>query len=361
MKKFLVFLTILFLPTIVSAAEISSTSITGPEEGIVGKEISLSFNLQFADLPKGDDKTLGIWIIGFKLDYDTEVLVPTNISSNGFDSAIAQENGYYAVSIAKENSTNSCAMGQLYCGNYSATIKFYIKDTVLPSTEVKMSEIEVDLLDMTDESKSYTLDDAIQLTSSNIEIMSIKLNKTNNVITETPKSVTTVAPKIQETRTTPKVAQQTVNTVKSNNTYLKSLSISNYNINFSKEITDYTLNIKKDINSLDVNVATEDSKATYKIIGANDLKANNNKILIEVTAEDGSKKNYSITTNISEEADEMETTKKIVYKSKEEKKKKINIMPYIFITLGITILIIVIVLIINKFQNKKIDKKLNEL
>ena len=57
-----------------------------------------------------------------------------------------------------------------------------------------------------------------------------------------------------------------------NNTYLKSLSIENYEIDFSKETKTYNINIKEDVNKLNITAIPEDSNATVEIKGADNLK-----------------------------------------------------------------------------------------
>ena len=81
---------------------------------------------------------------------------------------------------------------------------------------------------------------------------------------------------------------------KSDNNNLKDLGISGYSINFAKDITTYNISIKEDINSLKIKALPEDEKATVKIVGDDDLKLNDNKVTIDVKAENGNTKSYII-------------------------------------------------------------------
>lgn len=78
-------------------------------------------------------------------------------------------------------------------------------------------------------------------------------------------------------------------TSKNNDNTLKSITINNEKIEI-KDIMEYST-IQDNI---DIKVETNDKNATYKINGSNSLVIGQNKITIEVTAEDSSIKNYII-------------------------------------------------------------------
>ena len=86
--------------------------------------------------------------------------------------------------------------------------------------------------------------------------------------------------------------------VLSNNSYLKSITIDGYNIDFKKNIYNYTLKIKNE-ETLNINAITENETAKVRIVGNNNLN-NNNVIKIIVTAEDKSVSTYSITVSKEE-------------------------------------------------------------
>ncbi len=81
----------------------------------------------------------------------------------------------------------------------------------------------------------------------------------------------------------------------SSNTYIKSINIKNYKINFNKDIKEYELTIK-DENSLDITVILEDTLSSYKITGNSNLK-DKSIIKILVTAEDGKTDAYYLNIN----------------------------------------------------------------
>lgn len=123
----------------------------------------------------------------------------------------------------------------------------------------------------------------------------------------------------------------------SSNTYIKSINIKNYKINFNKDIKEYELLIK-DEKSLDITVILEDTLSSYKIAGNTNLK---DKSIIEIVvkAEDGKTDTYYI--NISKSSNNNNI---IVF---------ISIF-IVFIGLGL------ILFFIKRKKNKKSDNNLSD-
>ena len=112
---------------------------------------------------------------------------------------------------------------------------------------------------------------------------------------------------------------------KSNNANLSTLGVTPKEYDFSgfkKDKTEYTLPeaIPSTVNKLNVLYKTEDSKAKAEVSGNTNLKAGTNTIVIKVTAEDGTTKEYTIKLtklaedeekpgNVLDDADEIYLTK----------------------------------------------------
>lgn len=119
---------------------------------------------------------------------------------------------------------------------------------------------------------------------------------------------------------------------KSDNNFLASLSIEGYQLNFDPSTTEYVLNVGK-VSSLKVTATTESKEATYVVLGNNNI-SDGSKVTVQVTAEDGSQKDYVITI-------------KVVF----------NIMDYwIYVVIVMLVLLLLIIMIITK--QKKNKKKL---
>lgn len=82
----------------------------------------------------------------------------------------------------------------------------------------------------------------------------------------------------------------------SQNNYLSSLSITGveFSSSFKKTTLNYFATVGADITDLTINAEAEDSSAIVTIYGNKDLKVGKNKVIVTVTAEDGSTKNYII-------------------------------------------------------------------
>ena len=84
---------------------------------------------------------------------------------------------------------------------------------------------------------------------------------------------------------------------KSKNNNLSTLSISPIKIDFNKDTTNYTVTVENKINSVTIDAKPEDEKATISGTGNKKLNVYMNTFQIIVTAENGSKKTYTIKIN----------------------------------------------------------------
>lgn len=80
------------------------------------------------------------------------------------------------------------------------------------------------------------------------------------------------------------------------NNYLSKLKISGYDISpkFDKTNNTYFITIDKGVEKIDITAKAEVSSATVTVYGNTNLKSGTNKILINVTAENGDVKTYRI-------------------------------------------------------------------
>lgn len=106
----------------------------------------------------------------------------------------------------------------------------------------------------------------------------------------------------------------------SSNNFLKVLEIDGYEILFDRETTEYIIGVNSDVTSLDIKAIPESNKASVQITGNEKFKKGSNTVLITVTAEDGSAREYKITVNkeaekkdaLTEVDDSSNTTEKVV-------------------------------------------------
>ena len=103
-------------------------------------------------------------------------------------------------------------------------------------------------------------------------------------------------------------------------------------------------------------------KAKYKIIGADDLKKNNYKVLVEVTAENGDKNTYTINVKVEEDKETNITTSD---DNKDEPKKHFKLeKKHIIIgsiIAGVILILIIIIKFIVNIKDRKLERALDEL
>lgn len=123
----------------------------------------------------------------------------------------------------------------------------------------------------------------------------LKKNKTTAIITVTAvdgtKTVYTVY--IVKEKAPKPVYKPVVYNYSSNN-YLESLEVEGYEIDFDKKINEYKITVKNSVTSLDIKAIAEHSKSRVKITGNGDFKEGENTVVITVTAEDGSTREYKL-------------------------------------------------------------------
>jgi len=383
---------LVLIPFSVDAASISGVSISTPVEQEKGNQFYVPVHVSFSGVDKnyGDS---GIFEVVLVVDYDDSVLDIVDIHSDFFSSTLTKvrngeglslglPDGNYIISITDPNATgNKCSDQFLACFDYDINIKFYVKDDSVPSTDIKVDAGAIAFkIDNTLE--SYTEENMQELESSSIATTTVNIKKTDKVVTTEPEKNITVNNNIQSTNDILNSAKENANNqtnnnsssnnnnnnnnsnnnpeVKSNNKYLSSLQVENYNLSFDKNIYEYNLDIEPGVNALNITATVEDPKSTYQIIGSDDLKQNNNQVVIKVTAENGEESSYIITTKVKEENDIALSGEK---KKKDKKSLKFNIKlkKEHFIIGGVALLILFIVFIIIKLKDRKIDKALKNL
>lgn len=372
MKKiiYIISLLILLVPLNIEAASVSNARISNPQIAKTGDIISVSFYLNFSGVSAGDLNTFGIGGVVFDLEYDHDVLKYVSANASGFKSnyiMVDDEEGISSVISGEDLLSNSCIDNILFCGEYGITLKFYVRDTDIKETQVKINEVAVlgwNLINGTH--PTYDEDDMDGFEKKvnkvhylTIEKEEIKTEEPPEVKIETSPSkeadISSVVTKKAET----KKEEETTSKDKSDNNYLKELDVKGYIFNFYKRDNDYELELPKGVNKLEIVASLEDEKGLLEIVGANDIKGNNNKIEVIVTSESGKKNTYTINIKYVDEKDKKKINKVIIL----DKVKDIfnDYKLYFYIGGGIILLIIIILIIVNSVNSSKIDKKLNDL
>ncbi|MBQ8192628.1 MAG: cadherin-like beta sandwich domain-containing protein [Bacilli bacterium] len=88
----------------------------------------------------------------------------------------------------------------------------------------------------------------------------------------------------------------------SSNTYLKTLEIDGYEIEFDKYTEEYKITVKNSVDSLDIKALAEDYRSSVEITGNENFKEGENTVTITVTAENGNTREYKIIVDKAEES-----------------------------------------------------------
>ncbi len=148
---------------------------------------------------------------------------------------------------------------------------------------------------------------------------------------------------------------------KSSNADLKGITISSGELTFSKDILNYNVVVDNSVDSIVINVELDDSKAKVKGDGTHKLVVGDNKIEIEVIAEDGTKKTYII--NVSkDDVFEPVVTHDSDTQTIGTTQNKSLINPYLIVVLILAIILIISIIYMvmkkkknnqNNFNNQK--------
>ena len=337
MKKIILLIIMLILPFNVKALNIKESKIIGSSIATAGTQLNMNVHIDFKGFDDEENK-LGIWVINYEVEFDENDIIIEKIKGGLWDSVLYKENNkYYVQSIINHDNKNLCFNNMLYCNNYLEEITFFIKTNEEKNIDIKIKDITIGLIDTSINKDKYLEEDLNIIKSVNEAVKTVTIKKANMAIKEVVMNYELNKPELGEII----LEEET-----SNNNYIKNIYIKDHKINFDKDTETYELEIVDTINSLDIDVLLEDEKAEYKIKGANNIKNNNNKILIEVTATNGETRVYTI--NI----------KKLVT---EVVKKKIKFIVPGIICGGIVLIIVIILMIRSYLYDKKLDKALEEM
>ena len=208
-----------------------------------------------------------------------EIVVSNRNSNSGY--SLSYERGYFQV-------TNGCGSGgTIRSGSDSCKLTFNVKSDLQLTNNVE-TKISVD---------------DIGNNASESASVNITINKSINDSSTSPSSS-------NSTTTTTKKTTTTTTQTKSDNAFLKSISVLDDNgaeilmtPEFKKDVYVYSLEVDGNVKTVTVNSQAEDEKANILLSNnaTQELKAGeNNKITITVTAESGAQKAYTL--NIKKEA-----------------------------------------------------------
>ena len=147
--------------------------------------------------------------------------------------------------------------------------------------------------------------------------------------------------------------------IKSDNNYLQEIILSSGSLDFNKDILDYNVTVENEVDELEINAKTEDSKALVVGNGIYKIEVGNNLIKLDVTAENGNIKEYTI--NVLRKENDKEDIAWDESQDNEFKENNgninLNLTKYLVIALGASVLLIILgVLWFKKNKKENSDK-----
>lgn len=358
-KLFYVILPLIFLvfPFKINAIKIDSLNIKGNSTVKSGEQITLTVEAGSSSYEVNE----GVWFAYTNLTYDIDHVALIQILSPGYDTYVQySDEGAIIVSEAIENAnvSGTCVNGYLQCGTFTLTLKFQITSiTQTTNSVVSIPEFGFATL-IINENRDYTIDDAMEITYPSPVNHNLVLQPN-----EVPKEEKPVV--IPESKPTTETKKPTI--VKSNNNYLKTLTIKDHELSFNKNTTSYNIELGNDVSVLDIKASVEHAKASYKISG-NEKLENGSIVKITVTAEDGETRDYQVnikkqTVVVTENKPKPSTSEET--QAKEEPKENFDILNKNIIMIaggivGFFVIVALICVVSNIIDSKRIDKLLEE-
>lgn len=183
--------------------------------------------------------------------------------------------------IRNVSSNNNLSSLKASVGNFDVT---FDKDVIVYTLTVPYNTDKVIL--------SGSVEDSSSIVDGLIEY-ELEEDKTTAIITVTAEDGTVKTYTVYIIKEEAPVVTPIVYYTSSNN-YLKSLSVDGYEIDFDKNTDEYRITVRNDVTSLDISAMAEDYRSRVEITGNEEFEEGENTVIITVTAEDGSVKEYKL-------------------------------------------------------------------
>lgn len=167
--------------------------------------------------------------------------------------------------------------------------------------------------------------------------------------------------------------KETFDTSKSNNNYLTSLKVNEYELTpeFERQTLEYNINVPNNVKEITIEAVSDDENAKIDGNGKIELKENQTTYRVDVTAESGTVRTYLIKVNAQEKEDENNEEENLIETSKvveeynadknniENSSNEEKIIPNDKIILAVLIILCVIIIIsgFKKYNNKHKGKR----
>ena len=371
MINIILVLLMFLMPISIKAVSVKETIIESNDEVIINEKFESKVKISFSELDKNSKDGNGIALVFYELIFDDNVITIDDVTSDDWNTRIYRDkdNKYYALSeLSKSVGDNKCLNDNLYCGDYEVTYSLYAKINDVKETEIKIGDVIVGVLPITNSKKELTIEDVvlINVSGKSNKVLKIKdSDKTEIEKKEIEKKEDIVIQKDKVEITKEMVLESKNNTysLSEKDNYLDNIEIDGYDIKFKKYTNDYSLVVKENIKTLNIKVTLSNKDATYEILG-NDNLVDGSIIKIEVKAKNDEINTYNIKIN----------KEKVEKETQEETKKEVkteflgihidsNNLDYkiIGMIVGGIIGLFFLIKIILKLRDRKLEKAIKKL
>lgn len=208
------------------------------------------------------------------------------------------------INIDKETTTlNQLTLSYKIPENYNIgdNIVFNISIKNNESEEEILKVVEIKIVDKTEENNELNeITPSNNNENENVNVNDRNINNENNekeqVQDNFSQNVKMSTQSSFSNGTNERQNAETITYNGSSNNYLSDLYVTGYDFteSFNKDNETYFLTVNNDVSSLTTVAVPEEEKSTVKIYGNEEINVGTNKILVTVTAEDGSIRNYRI-------------------------------------------------------------------
>lgn len=290
---------------VVTTFVIDKTQIGLEKLGIVytapKTEATVNFNVKITSLENTEEE-LTVQIANLATEIETLQIAYTDlIASIELEEDKTSQTYIDAVATAEEIN-NTITSKNAEKDELTASLENYETPSISVSTAVqviqnagKIQEMNIDT-NKTLEQNLMNKDKIMDSNMVDMEKMKDKMKEMENMSDE-------MKTKMGSLETSLKTATDTISSLSKNttyqgspNNYLSVLSVKGYDFtyDYDKTTSDYFLTVDSTVNSLTVTATPEDSKATVTIYGNTNLEVGQNKIIVNITAQDSSVRTYRI-------------------------------------------------------------------
>lgn len=195
----------------------------------------------------------------------------------------------------KEEAEKSLSEKQSEKDKINNKLNSYAEETLSSQVSVQITKnVDTKQTDIDFNKDSNKTDE--NFTKDDIDMMKDKMKEMDKMNDEINLKMSNLESNLKQANDTISSLSQGTTYQGSSNNYLSNLSVKGYELDntFDKTINDYFINVAKDVKSVNVTANAEDSSAIVTVVGNTDLKEGQNKIIVNITAEDASIRTYRI-------------------------------------------------------------------